>query len=140
MNQATPSLAERIGHDRINQVVHAFYQELLTDPRLGPFFETVDDFTTHEQRISDFWWQAMGGELETPTEPKINMIGKHFPLGIGQEDLERWLVIFGKILGENLDEELASLWMDKALQIGARLKQIIIDHQPPGIPLGKNAQ
>ena len=137
MSKQASSLAEQIGQAKMRQVIHAFYSKLTHHPQLGTFFSDIDDFDTHEQRITDFWWLAMGGQLEKPTEPKINMIGKHFPLGINQEDLELWLVIFSETLGENLDEQLAAQWMDKALQIGARLKQIVIDHQPPGITIGK---
>ncbi|MCW9013473.1 MAG: group III truncated hemoglobin [Gammaproteobacteria bacterium] len=137
MTQQTASLAEQIGRDQIRRVINAFYQKLLVHPKLGHFFSSIDDFENHQQRISDFWWMAMGGPLKNRPEPKIDMIGKHFPLGIKQQDLELWLVIFGETLGEQLDEKLAVQWMDKALQIGSRIKQIVIDHQPMGVEIGK---
>ena len=133
MSNPIPPMCEQIGHDKIRQVVHRFYARLIEHPRLGHFFQSIDDFDSHEQRITDFWWLALGGQLEQP--PKIDMIGKHFPLGITAEDLETWLVILGQTLGEELEEKQAHFWMDKALQIGARIKQIVIDHQAMGVPL-----
>lgn len=133
MSNSSPPMCEQIGRDNIQRVVHRFYAKLIQHPRLGHFFQSIEDFDSHESRIADFWWLALGGQLDQP--PKIDMIGKHFPLGIKDEDLEAWLVILGQTLGEELDEQQAHFWMDKALQIGARIKQIVIDHHPMGVPV-----
>ena len=133
MSQNSMPLSQIINYQQVEQVVHAFYEKLIHHAELGHFFQRIDDFTSHKKRISDFWWLTMGGKLDSP--PKIDMIGKHFPLGIKQENLETWLVIFGETLGEELDEEAAKIWMDKALQIGARIQQIVIDHQPMGVQI-----
>ena len=127
------SLAEQIGYDKVQHIVHSFYQQAREHAELGVFFSHIDDFKAHEQRLSDFWWQALGGQLEQGGQ--FDMIGKHFTLGIKDSDLEAWLVLFGRVLGENLDMGPANAWMSKALNIAARLKQIVIDHQPlgPGI-------
>jgi hemoglobin len=126
-------LCEAISYEQVQQVIHAFYEKLMAHPQLGHFFAGIDDFSHHEQRIVDFWWISMGGKADI--SPRIDMIGKHFPLGIQAADLETWLALFSETLGEQLDEALAVRWMDKTLQIAARLKQIIIDHQPMGIQL-----
>jgi len=133
MTEIQSPLCEKISYQQVQRVVHAFYTKLINHHELGHFFKHIDDFDTHEKRISDFWWLTMSGKLNSP--PKIDMIGKHFPLGIKQENLETWLAIFAETLGEELDEEVAKLWMDKALQIGARLKQIVIDHKPMGMQI-----
>ena len=135
MNEPT-TLADQIGYDKIQHIVHSFYQQARKHPELGKFFSHIDDFKTHEQRLSDFWWQALGGKLEQPGQ--FDMIGKHFPMGIQASDLEVWLVLFGWILGENLETSLAKAWMSKALNIAARLKQIVIDHQPLGPEFSNN--
>ena len=133
MSQNSMPLSQIINYQQIEQVVHVFYEKLINHDELGHFFKRIEDFASHKKRISDFWWLTMGGKLDSP--PKIDMIGKHFPLGIKQENLETWLVIFGETLGEELDEEAAKIWMDKALQIGARIQQIVIDHQPMGVQI-----
>jgi len=122
-------------YDEIHRVVQAFYKKLLNDPKLSPFFSHIDNFAEHEQRIVDFWWMSMGGKLDDP--PKINMIGKHFPLGIKETDLLQWIALFSETLSEHLDGPKGLLWMDKVLVIAARLKQIVIDNQAMGVQISK---
>jgi len=122
-------------YDEIRLVVHAFYNKLLTHSDLGHFFSHIDDFAEHEQRIVDFWWISMGGKLDEP--PKIDMIGKHFPLGIKESDLQQWLALFSETLQEQLDGPQGLLWMDKVLLIAARLKQIVIDNQAMGVQISE---
>ena len=122
-------------YDEIRRVVQAFYKKVLHHPKLGRFFSHIDDFAEHEQRIVDFWWMSMGGKLDEP--PKIDMIGKHFPLGIQESDLQQWLALFSETLKEQLDEPQGLLWMDKVLLIAARLKQIVIDNQAMGVQISE---
>ena len=121
------------GYEEIENVVSAFYKKVMQHPKLGHFFEHIENFAEHEKRIVDFWWISMGGSLEQP--PKIDMIGKHFPLGIKQDDLETWLALFSETLGEQLTENKALFWMDKVMLIAARLKQIVIDNQAMGVQI-----
>jgi len=120
-------------YEEITQVIQVFYQKIIHHPQLGHFFEHIDDFAEHEKRIADFWWVSMGGKLESP--PKIDMIGKHFSLGIQAADLEVWLGLFSETLAETLSDEKAKFWMDKVLTIAARMKQIVIDHQGLGVKI-----
>lgn len=122
-------------YDEIRSVVQSFYIKLMKHPDLGVFFDHIDDFAEHEKRIVDFWWMSMGGKLEQP--PKIDMIGKHFPLGIKESHLQQWLALFSETLGENLDQAKAVFWMDKVMTIAARLKQIVIDNQAMGVQIGE---
>ncbi len=126
-------LCELIDYSQVANTVHLFYRKLIEHERLGKFFSNIENFEHHEKRITDFWWQSMGGKLDNP--PQIDMIGKHFALGIQQQDLETWLALFSETLGETLDDAPARKWMDKALHIAARLKQIVIDHKPMGIQI-----
>lgn len=133
MSSPAPALCERITLDQVQQVVHAFYAKLLQHPQMAPFFVQIDNFAETEQRIVNFWWLSMGGKPEHAV--KTDLIGKHFPLGIEQVHLEIWLAIFAETLGEQLPDALAREWMAKALQIGGRLKQIVIDHKSPGLQI-----
>lgn len=120
-------------YKEIEVVISTFYDKLINHPELGHFFEQLDNFDQHLRRITDFWWMAMGGSLEQP--PKIDMIGKHFPLGIRQADLQTWLALFSETLEQTLADNKARYWMDKVLTIAARLKQIVIDHQAGGVQI-----
>jgi|GEM_PF-834472 len=132
-NAANNTASNAPSRQQIQRVVQRFYQKLMQDPQLAPFFSHIDDFTEHEQRISDFWTMSMGGKLEQP--PKIDMIGKHFPLGIKAEDLQHWLALFSETLGEELPQQQALMWMDKAMTIAARMQQIVIDNQAMGVQI-----
>ncbi len=120
-------------YEEIENVIHVFYENVMQHPQLGHFFARLENFAEHEKRIVDFWWISMGGKLEHP--PKIDMIGKHIPLGIKQADLETWLALFSETLQQQLAEDKAGYWMDKVRLIAARLKQIIIDKQPLGVQI-----
>ena len=120
-------------YTEIENVIHCFYEKLIVHPQLGHFFAHIENFAEHEKRIVDFWWISMGGKLKQP--PKIDMIGKHFPLGIKQADLEIWLALFSETLEQQLNESKSIYWMDKVLIIAARLKQIVIDNQAMGVQI-----
>jgi len=120
-------------YEEVETVIHLFYKKLMTNQQLGHFFEHLENFDEHEKRIVDFWWISMGGKLENP--PKIDMIGKHFPLGIKQDDLEVWIALFSETLEQQLAENKALFWMDKVMTIAARLKQIVIDNQSMGVQI-----
>lgn len=122
-------LCNKIGRERVERVVHAFYERLRGDPELAHFFAGVDDFSEHEERISDFWWIAMGGQVEDP--PRIDMVGKHFPLGITDQALDRWLALFRQTLAEHMDMDLALQWYTMANGIADRLREIVVHHVPP---------
>lgn len=123
-------LCERIGRERVDRQVHAFYAKLRADAQLGPFFAHIEDFSAHERRIADFWWTAMGGRLEQP--PRIDMVGRHFPLGIGDADIDRWLAYFKETLYEVMEPALAEQWYRLAEGIAARLRQVIVHGRMPG--------
>ncbi len=120
-------------YEQIQSVVRAFYEKVMAHPQLAHFFERIEDFTEHEKRITDFWYISMGGRPAHP--PKIDMMGKHLPLGIKPEHLEIWLALFSETLDQQLPENLSTLWLDKVLIIAERLKQVVINGQPMGVQI-----
>ncbi|MEJ2061406.1 MAG: group III truncated hemoglobin [Gammaproteobacteria bacterium] len=116
-------LCDKIGRERVDQVIRLFYEKLRRDSQLSPFFAHIRDFDTHERKIADFWWIAMGGRLEAP--PQVDMVGLHAPMDIKAADLDRWLALFRDTLDEVLEPELADQWHTMALGIGARLRQTL---------------
>lgn len=128
--QTLPNL---LTYSQVEQVIHLFYQQLLTHPQLAPYFTHIEDISAHEQRIVKFWWLALGGRLPQP--PKIDMIGKHMSLGIHHDDLSVWLNILHSTLSNHVTPTQAQQWHDKAKQIAERLKAIVIDQQTGGIQI-----
>lgn len=117
-------LCDRIGRERIDDVVDMFYRRLAADDRLGHHFERVADFAAHVRRIADFWYQSLGGRLESP--PTIDMVGRHAPLNLTRADLERWFEHFDAVTNAALEPGLAQEWQRLARGIASRLEQEVI--------------
>ena len=123
-------LCDRISRERIRVVIHDFYERLRADAQLSHVFAHIEDFSAHEARIADFWFTAMGGRLESP--PQVDMVGKHFPLGIRDADMDRWLELFRETAVDHLDLDLAQQWIFMAEGIAGRLRQIVVHHKISG--------
>ncbi|MFN4263516.1 MAG: group III truncated hemoglobin [Thioalkalivibrionaceae bacterium] len=117
-------LCDRIGRERIQIVIDAFYRRLSADDRLGHHFERVSDFPAHVRRIADFWYQSLGGRLDEP--PTIDMVARHAPLHLTHADLERWFEHFDATTNEFLDPAVAQDWQRLARGIASRLEQEVI--------------
>ena len=113
-------LCAKIGRPRVDQVVHAFYTKLRTDPVLHGYFDGITDFSEHEALIADFWWVAMGGILAQPRQ--FDMLGRHRTLGLTPVVFERWLALFGDTMAIYLPPDLATQWLQMAVGIGANLQ------------------
>lgn len=114
-------LCDKIGRDRVEQVIHAFYTTLRADPVLHGFFDGITDFAEHEARIADFWWVAMGGTLVQPRQ--FDMLGRHRRLALTPAAFERWLALFGTSLHAQLPSDFASQWLQMAEAIAANLQR-----------------
>jgi len=133
MPESLPPLSNQLTYHQVQQVIHAFYEQLLAHPQLSPYFSPIKDFSSHEKRIADFWWLVLGGQLQQP--PRIDMINKHMALGINHNDLQIWLSILSTTLNQQLSAEQARQWKNKADQIGDRLRSIVIERQASGIQI-----
>lgn len=122
---ASEPLCARIEQERVDSVVHAFYDKLRTHSELSRFFAYVKDFAQHEQHIAVFWWWAMGGRAER--QRPFDMNGRHQPLGLNERAFEQWLAIFRETLQEQLPSELAEAWFDLAQGIGANLQRMMLE-------------
>ena len=133
MNDENTSTGEplcgKVGRERVDAVIHAFYVKLRGDPDLSGFFAHIGDFTEHEQHIALFWWWAMGGRGER-TRP-FDMRGRHYPLGLNEQAFARWLAVFHETLLEHLPLELAEAWFALAQGIGANLKRMTLEGPAP---------
>lgn len=86
MNAA--SLYERIGGERVMApLIAAFYERVLADPELRPFFEGVDMGTLRRMQ-HEFFAAALGGPLRYTGRPLAEV---HAGLGIRPRHLQRFL-------------------------------------------------
>ncbi|MDH5516445.1 MAG: group III truncated hemoglobin [Gammaproteobacteria bacterium] len=128
-------LTDQLNLSDIRRVTQQFYLKARHDPIIGHYFDHIDDFTSHEEKISAFWWLALGGTTaELPAAvPSFDMINKHILLGIKESDLTIWLGHFEQTLFETLETELASAWKAKAFEIASHLKALAIEGKSGGI-------
>lgn len=115
MNQSGP-LCRHIDRDTVATVVHEFYRRILAEPELSPFFARINNWSVHEDHITDFWWGLMGGRVESP-RPRAMEAG-HRELDFGPQELALWLALFEETLQQNLSANLAQQWVMLARRIG----------------------
>lgn len=130
-------LTDQLNVSGVHHVVQCFYMKARNDATIGHYFDGIDDFSLHEERITAFWWLALGGttaQLSGPV-PSFDMINKHIALGIDADDLEIWLNIFEQTLFENLEAGLASDWLTKAGEIAGHLKAMVADGKSAGLQI-----
>jgi len=135
-------LTEQLNLKDVLRVVQRFYDKARDDADIGHYFSAIKDFSEHEQRISYFWWLALGGttnDLEKPA-PSFDMINKHIALGITQVDLAIWLKLFKQTLDEELETAIAESWWSKAEEIARHLKALAIDGKAAGLQITEPGQ
>ncbi|MEZ4334107.1 MAG: group 1 truncated hemoglobin [Myxococcota bacterium] len=88
MALSSPTLYERLGGERaIEAVIGDFYDRVLADPLLAPFFEGIErDRLRRMQR--EFFAAALGGPIRYTGRP-LNVV--HAGLGIRTRHLARFL-------------------------------------------------
>jgi hemoglobin len=91
------TLYDRLGgHDAIRAVVDEFYDRLLADPQLGPFFEDAD-LEQLRRTQTDFLCEAAGGP-EIYDGPAVREA--HLDVPFEPEDIERAVAILYASLEE----------------------------------------
>lgn len=94
---AESTLYDRLGgHDGIRALVDDFYDRLLADPELGPFFEDAN-METLRQTQTDFLCEAAGGPETYDAEP-VREAHLHVPFTA--DHIQRAIAL----LEESLDE------------------------------------
>ncbi len=93
-------------------LVHSFYEYVLHDDLLAPFFEKLD-FDNHLPRMIDFWCFVLLGETGYTT----NVIEKHVRLPLKEEHFERWIKIFNSTLDEYFVGDNVEIAKQRALTI-----------------------
>lgn len=113
------SLAEKIGRSSIYNVVDDFYNRIQEHPTLAKPFSVVKHWKEHKERITEFWWIALGGK---PTaEFKYDPVKKHYEAGFTEELLADWKNLFFDVSKTHLTTEFANAWQDRVELIGENL-------------------
>jgi dephospho-CoA kinase len=96
----------------IEFLVHSFYERILNDEMLAPFFKTLD-FDKHLPKMIDFWCFILLGETGYST----NVVEKHIHMPLKAEHFERWLEIFNNTLDANFEGENVEIAKQRAFTI-----------------------
>ena len=127
-------IAQRIGRERIAQVVDTFYDRVQKDPGLAMPFSVVQNWPRHKEIITHFWWTTLGGERYL--DYSYNVVKKHRGVGFTTGLLKNnWLPLFERTIREQLSDDLADAWITQAQRIGRALEmnhQFWIEQQNSG--------
>ena len=95
---------ERIGREKIKQLIHDFYQGIRQDELLSPMYK--DDFEGAEERLFLFMVQYLGGP-ETYNQmrghPRLRM--RHMVFPVNEEAKQHWLANMKAALDKSDIEE-----------------------------------
>jgi hemoglobin len=100
---AKVTLFDRIGgQDGIRNLVDDFYERVLADPKLGPFFEN-----TPMERLRNMQYEFFAAALDGPSNYKGKQLSYvHFGRGIGREHFGRFIDrLFDTLKSYELDDD-----------------------------------
>ena len=103
--------------DDIQTFVHAFYNKVEKDERLGYVFNDIAevDWDHHLPRMVDFWSNILFQSRRFKGRP----LRKHMPLPIEKEDFTRWLGLFEETIDEYFEGEKADYAKEMAGKIAS---------------------
>lgn len=132
-----PGTAAGITEAMIHDLVHAFYAEVRTDPRLGPVFAAhVDDWDAHLDKLCAFWSSVvlMTGRYKGRPMPVHMAIPE-----ISPALFQSWLALFASTAETVCPPAAAAVFIDRANRIATSLQLGIGLHrgEGPGFTLPK---
>lgn len=96
----------------IHQLVSEFYDKVLQDKVLAPFFARLD-FTAHLPKMEQFWRFALLSEAGYTT----NVTEKHLKMPLDKAHFDRWQALFNQTIDELFEGELAQQAKQRAAVI-----------------------
>ena len=114
----------------VQLLVRSFYNKVLNDDMLAPFFSYVKEhhWDKHLEVLFTFWNNILfysGGYYGNPLQ--VHKTLHHFS-NLSTEDFKRWLQLFNETVDELFEGEKAELAKQRALSI-ATIMQIKILHE-----------
>jgi hemoglobin len=100
--------------DDVEKLVDTFYDRVMVNPTIGPFFRDID-WVVHKPIMYSFWSSIVFGDRDYQGNP----FQKHLRLKLGEEHFKEWLNLFGKTVDDLFEGENATEIKNRAFQIGA---------------------
>lgn len=111
----------------IDQLLHAFYNQALTDPIIGHFFTEVVQLhlPTHLPRLGDFWESILFGTALYKGNPMLQHLQLHTLSPMEAVHFERWLTLWEQTVRTHFEGERAEAAIQRAQQIGGLMQHKI---------------
>ena len=103
--------------DDIHYLVESFYEKVVKDEVLSPFFLNLD-FDKHLPKMVDFWAFVLLDEAGYTTD----VTEKHSRMRLKQEHFDRWLELFNTTVDTLFTGEKAELAKQRAFLVGLTIK------------------
>lgn len=103
--------------DDIQFLVESFYDKVVKDDVLSPFFTHLD-FDKHLPKMVDFWEFVLLDKAGYTTD----VIKKHSHMRLNQEHFDRWLALFNETVDALFIGDKADLAKQRAFLIGWTIK------------------
>ena len=104
-----PGFFYEVGEERFRKLVNDHY-ESIRDSKIASLFPVNDvySFEDAKKHAADFFIEFCGGpDYFTQTRGEYQMVGRHSPFRITDEDRKEWLRLYQPLLQELLDEGIS---------------------------------
>lgn len=105
----------------VEQLVDAFYAEVMKDEVLAPFFARLD-FNAHLPKMVHFWTFVLLDEPGYTT----NVTEKHMKMPLQEVHFKHWLSLFHKTVDTYFAGEKAELAKQRASLVGWTIQQKVV--------------
>jgi hemoglobin len=115
---------QTVNENSIADMVDTFYSTVRQDHLLGPIFYGAigDDWTGHLTKMKGFWSSVLLASRTYKGNPMV----AHLNLPrLSQNHFERWLKLWGETAAAICCDSVASIFVERAHMIGARLLHAI---------------
>ncbi|NOR55724.1 MAG: globin [Sulfurovum sp.] len=120
-------LETEVDRANIEKMVRSFYQMLIKDDIVGPFFIQAlgddlknDKWQEHYKLLDDFWLMLMTGEKGYKRDPFL----PHVSIGkLYEETFERWLTLFDTHVHQHYIPKIAKKFNKKAEILAKKFMQ-----------------
>ena len=123
------TLPETLDEVMIHAVVHGFYDRIRSDELLGPVFNAKiapEEWPPHLAKMCDFW----SGMLLRTGRYQGRPLSPHLAIpGLGEEHFRRWLTLFRDTVRSICPQEVADLFMERALRVAHSFRLSIAFHR-----------
>ena len=111
-------LATEVDRGNIEKMVRSFYERIVEDDVVGPYFTKAlgedlknDKWYDHHRTLDKFWLMMMTGEKGYAGDPFLPhvFIGKLYP-----ETFDRWLELFDEVVNQHFTPEISQKFYKKA--------------------------